>query len=303
MDTDDGPRHYVRIHKPVTGPDGEIRSVIGCGLDVTSRVQYEQRLQAAKRDAEAAQKEAEEANRAKSAFLANMSHEIRTPLTSIIGFAEAVGTEANALDLPTSSPLETHADLIAQSGKRLMDTLEGILNLSKLESGRMELSPEAIDLTEEARRTVEELRPEAEAEEVDLQVQSAGSPVRAMVDEAGIQVVARNLVSNAIKYAGDNGRIRIRAYREDEQALLEVEDNGIGMEPEVAEELFEPFRQASEGLDRKYEGSGVGLAVTQKTIEQMGGSIEVETEKGEGSCFTVRLPEADRGPRGRGREA
>jgi PAS domain S-box-containing protein len=292
IETDDGPRHYVRIHKPVTGPDGTVQNVVGCGLDVTGRVQFEQQLRAAKEEAEAAQQEAEEANRAKSAFLANMSHEIRTPLTSIIGFAEAVGTEADALDLPPSSSLGSHADLIAQSGKRLLDTLEGLLNLSQLEAGQMELDPEPLDLAHEARRTVEELRPKAEEKGIDLQLEAEPS-VWTEVDEGGMQIVARNLLSNAIKYT-DDGCVWVRAYREDDRAVLEVEDTGIGMEPSVAEDLFAPFRQASEGFDREYEGTGIGLAVTQKTVEQMGGTIAVETAMGEGSCFTVRLPGADR---------
>ncbi|MFO8100111.1 MAG: ATP-binding protein [Salinibacter sp.] len=297
IETDEGPRHYVRIHKPVTGPEGTVQSVIGCGLDVTSRVRYEQRLRAAKEDAEAAQKVAEEANRAKSAFLANMSHEIRTPLTSIIGFAEALGEETEELDLPASSPLGSYAGLIAKSGHRLLDTLEGILNLSQLEAGQMELKSEAIDLAEEARQTVNELRPKAEKKGIHLELQVEDSAVWAEGDEGGIQIVVRNLLSNAIKYTSDGGHVRVRAFQESDQAILEVEDTGIGMEPTVAEDLFKAFRQASEGFGREYEGTGVGLAVTKEAVEQMGGSIEVETQKGEGSRFTVRLPRSEN-PRG-----
>jgi len=98
-------------------------------------------------------------------------------------------------------------------------------------------------------------------------------------------------MSNAIKYTKE-GEVVVRAYQDEETAVLEVEDTGIGMDPERAEDLFDPFRQASEGLGREYEGTGVGLAVTKEAVDQMGGSIEVETEKDEGTCFTVRLPRA-----------
>ena len=123
-----------------------------------------------------------------------------------------------------------------------------------------------------------------------LQVETGNGPVRARADEGGVQIVVQNLLSNAIKYTDEGGRIRVRTYEEDGRAAVEVEDTGIGMDPEVAEGLFEPFRQASEGISREYEGTGIGLAVTREAVAQMGGSIEVDTQKGQGTCMTVRLP-------------
>ncbi|MCS3638539.1 PAS domain S-box-containing protein [Salinibacter ruber] len=251
------------------------------------------RAEAARADAEQARDDARKAARLKSAFLANMSHEIRTPLTSIIGFAEVLGAEVGALDASAAGSLEQKAHLIEQGGKRLLDTLEGVLNLSKLEAGQMELDRRPVDLADRARRTAEELKPKATDKGVRLQVETGTGPVRARADEGGVQIVVQNLLSNAIKYTNEGGRVRVRTYREDGAAVLEVEDTGIGMEPEAAKELFEPFRQASEGIGRKYEGSGVGLAVTQKATEEMDGDIEVDTEKGDGSRFVVRLPRAE----------
>jgi len=249
--------------------------------------------EAARAEAEAARDEARKAARLKSAFLANMSHEIRTPLTSIIGFAEVLGTEISDLDAPVSGALEQKVQLIQEGGNRLLDTLEGVLNLSKLEAGQMELDRHPVDLAAQARRTAEELRPKADDEAIDLQVQAANPLPQAQADEGGVQIVIQNLLSNAIKYTEAGGDVWVRTYPDDEAVVLEVEDTGIGMEPERAEELFEPFRQASEGMGRQYEGSGVGLAVTRRAAEEMGGRVEVETEKGEGSRFVVRLPRAE----------
>ncbi len=254
---------------------------------VVGRVDREERLRSAKN-------EAEEASRMKTAFLANMSHEIRTPLTSILGFADMIGEEVEGasrseIDLPA---LREFAGLIEHSGERLMETLTGVLNLSRLEAGEMDLSPEPACLSEQARQLARELRPQAEEKGLELQVEAGTAPVRAWADEGGLQIVIRNLLSNAIKYTDEGGRIRVRTYEEDGRAAVEVEDTGIGMDPEVAEDLFEPFRQASEGFGREYEGTGLGLAVTSRATERMEGSIEVDTEKGKGTCFTVWFPQA-----------
>ncbi len=265
-----------------------------------------QESEEAKKEAEKAKEEAEEArqeaSRLKSALLANMSHEIRTPLTSIIGFAEMLGREAAGLELPGDSPLPGYASTIEQSGKRLLETLDGVLNLSKLQAGQMEMEAGPVDLPEQARLAAEELRPEAEEKGIDLKLETGGpvageaDSIAAKADEGGVQIVIRNLLSNAIKYT-DKGSVTVRTYQDENgqsgngrAAVLEVEDTGIGMDPAVAEGLFEPFRQASEGMSREYEGTGIGLAVTREAVAQMGGSIEVETEKGKGSRFTVRLP-------------
>ncbi len=264
---------------------------------VVGRVEREERLRSAKN-------EAEEASRMKTAFLANMSHEIRTPLTSILGFADMIGEEVEGasrseIDLPA---LREFAGLIEHSGERLMETLTGVLNLSRLEAGEMDLSPEPACLSEQARQLARELRPQAEEKGLELQVEAGAAPVRVWADEGGLQIVIRNLLSNAIKYTEEGG-VTVRTYREDRDqedghpqedswAVLEVEDTGIGMDPDLAEGLFEPFRQASEGFGREYEGTGLGLAVTCRATERMEGSIEVDTEKGEGTCFTVWFPQA-----------
>ena len=268
---------------------------------VLDRLERERALREAKEEAEAARVDAEKArdearkaSQVKSAFLANMSHEIRTPLTSIIGFAEALGEELDGH--PSGGDQDgtagRFAGLIEQGGRRLLQTLNGVLNLSKLEAGQMDLSATEVDLTTKARQAAEELRPKAEEKGLGLDASGCEPDVWVRADDGAVHIVLQNLLSNAIKYT-DDGRVELRTYSEDGRAVLEVEDTGIGMDPEMAQDLFEPFRQASEGIGREYEGSGVGLAVTQKAVEKMDGRIEVETEKGVGSRFRVELPAFD----------
>lgn len=247
-----------------------------------------------------AKEEAERMNRLKSAFLANVSHEIRTPLTSILGFAEAIGNEIDAGqdgdDGGAVAPGDLgavlrFARLIKRSGQRLMETLDAVLNLSKLEAGEMDLSVKRIDLASRAEEVAEQFRRQAEEKGIHFRVETRDS-VRVLADDGALQIILGNLLSNGIKYTKDGGQLCVRVYRSEDRGVLEVEDTGIGMDPENAEDLFEPFRQESEGITREYEGTGLGLAVTRKATHHMNGSIEVETEKGRGTRFTVYLPTA-----------
>jgi len=285
----DGSTYRVRWSTaPVRNRNGEIEHWVSVQRDVTEERKRQRALKEAK-------EAAEEAAHLKSALLANMSHEIRTPLTSIIGFAEALGEETAS----QGGSASRFARLIEKSGRRLLDTLNTVLTLSKLEAGQMDLSTEPIDVAAELGDTADQFVGQATDAEIDLQVEVPSSPVRALGNRGGLRIVLQNLVSNALKYTEAGGNVWLRVYKADGHATLEVEDTGIGMDAERIEELFEPFRQASEGLDRKYEGAGLGLAVTKKAVEQMGGRIEVETEEGEGTCFVVRLPQ--RRPHGKER--
>ncbi len=237
----------------------------------------------------AAKEEAEDANRMKSVFLANMSHEIRTPLTSIIGFAEAIGDE---LGDETAGPVLRFAQLIEKSGNRLLETLDGVLNLSKLEAGEMDLTIEPVNLTAQAAETADQFAPQAQASGISLHTDLDDAPVWARADEGAVHIVLRNLISNAIKYTNEGGEVEVRVHDAGTAAVMAIEDTGIGMNPEQVTALFEAFRQASEGLGREYEGTGLGLAVTKQAVDHMNGSIDVETEEGVGTHFVVRLPTA-----------
>jgi signal transduction histidine kinase len=164
------------------------------------------------------------------------------------------------------------------------------LNLSKLEAEEMELALAPLNVAEQAADTGALFEQQAEKAGIDLRVDVPSGPLWARADEGALRIVLRNLVSNAVKYTGDGGRVWIRARRAEDQAVLEVEDTGQGMDPAAVSTLFEAFKQASEGKGREYEGTGLGLAVTKQAVDQMEGTIDVDTEKGVGSRFVVRLP-------------
>ena len=268
---------------PHEGP-GETE-IIGMVEDIDDRKRHKQQLKAAK-------EEAEEMSRLKSAFLANMSHEIRTPLTSILGFAEAIGDADDE-----TVPVGEFARRISKSGHRLLETLDSVLDLSRLEAGSMELSPGPVDLTQEVRDTADRLKPKAQSTGVTVHADLPDAPVRITADRDALRRIQRNLLSNALKYTDEGGHAWVRVRAEDDTAVLEVEDTGIGMDPEQVDQLFDAFEQASTGTNRLHEGSGLGLALVDRLVDRMHGSIEVETEKGVGTCFTVRFPKEAYDPR------
>lgn len=278
-------------------PPGSRPELVLTARDISKRKARETELtivEAARQEAEQARAEAERANRLKSAFLANMSHEIRTPLTSILGFAQAIGERVEVLEVASKNgdvrALDRFAELIEESGERLLGTLDGVLNLSKLEAGEMNLTPQPIDLAQEPKEVTALFEPQARAAGIELEAEIEDAPVPAAVDPHGLHIVLQNLISNALKYTDEDGKVTVRVRVEDDVAVLEVQDTGIGMHPENVPDLFEPFRQESEGLDRTYEGTGLGLAVARRAVEEMHGTIDVETEKGTGSRFIIRLP-------------
>ena len=243
-------------------------------------VQARDTAEAARQEAERARKEAEQANRLKSAFLANMSHEIRTPLTSVIGFSEVLEEEVEA-------DYARFARLIRQSSTRLKEVLNSVLRLSKLEVGAVEFEPETLDLSTEVQRTVELLQPQAEEKNLTLRM-DVPDELPADLDPGATGRILDNLVGNAIKYTPDGGRVDVRLRSDEAWAELQVRDTGKGIDEDLLPNLFEPFVQAP-GEDGRDEGSGLGLAITKRLVEGMDGEIDVDTETGEGTCFTVRL--------------
>lgn len=233
-----------------------------------------------------AKEDAEEANQLKTAMLANMSHEFRTPLTAVTGFAEILKDDLDG------KPAE-FSELIYQTGQRLTNTLDAVLQLSRLECDSYELDRDEVNLNQVLEKTADLHRPQAERKGVDVQLNLPSPPLEGYWSTEGIRRVAEILLDNALKFTPEGGRIELRARENGTAALLEVEDTGIGIREEAIPEVFKAFKQESDGLNREFEGCGLGLSIATKLIDALGGEINVYSEKDEGTCFSVRLPKED----------
>ncbi len=239
-----------------------------------------------------AKEAAEAASRAKSTFLANMSHELRTPLSAIIGYSELLQEEIRDLGYRAFIP---DLEKIRHAGDQLLAVISDILDLSKIEAGRMELHLEAFDLEALIEDVVSTSRPLAEQNGNVLYLQSGENLGTIYADPARVRQILLNLLSNAAKFT-HQGDITLSVWRGDEEVLFQVADTGIGIPPDRLEDIFEPFVQADGSTTRRYGGSGLGLAISRRFCEMMGGTITVESTPGEGSTFTVRMPVRVREP-------
>jgi signal transduction histidine kinase len=231
-------------------------------------------------------REVEAANRNKSEFLANMSHELRTPLNAIIGFSEVL-SERMFGELN-----EKQADYIGdilQSGRHLLSLINDILDLSKIEAGRMELELSDFDLPGTVENALTLVRERAFRRGITLErtVDERLGTIRA--DERKVKQVLVNLLSNAVKFTPEGGKIDVRVAMNDREAAISVTDNGVGITPEDQEKVFEEFRQVGT-VSRKVEGTGLGLAISRKFVELHGGKIWVTSQVGTGSTFAFTLP-------------
>jgi len=275
----------------VQGTPNRPERLHGICLDVSDEVERARVLleameeaEAARKQAEYAREQAEEMARLKSAFIANMSHEIRTPLTAIIGFAQVLGEEVSPEQRELVEPIE-------QSGKRLLSTLNSVLDLARLKSEGVALNIEPLDVAEEVHELTEMLRPQASAKGLSLIVNAPVCGVIARADRPALNRVLTNLMSNAIKFT-EVGRITVSTEQTDAMVYIRVRDTGRGIGTEFLPSLFEEFRQESTGVTRSHEGSGLGLAITKGLVDLMQGTIEADSTVGQGSVFTVALPHA-----------
>ena len=248
-------------------------------------------LETARIEAERARDGAEAANRAKSMFLANMSHELRTPLNSVIGYTEMVIDDAR--DEPKRPVVEVLPDLrnVVLSAKHLLGLIGGILDLSKIEAGRMELVPERFGLGEFVHEIEQTILPAVRRRNNQLVARCEGDPGPVVADRGKLKQVLLNLLGNAAKFTSD-GEIHLRARRDTEQAQLvfEVRDTGIGIDADKLGLIFEKFTQIDASPSRRYEGAGLGLAITRELCAMMGATIDVKSALGTGTTFTVVLP-------------
>ena len=233
---------------------------------------------------------AEAANRAKSEFLANMSHELRTPLNAVIGYSEMLQEEAEDRGQEDFIP-----DLgrIHEAGNHLLELINGVLDLSKIEAGKMEVVLETFDLSDVIRSAVGTIQPLAQKNGNHLLVEGADDPGVMRADQTLVRQCLVNLLSNACKFT-ESGTVSLAVGRQEvegaEQVVFQVADTGIGISPDELEGMFQPFVQADTSSTRKFGGTGLGLTITRQFCQMMGGSLKAESQEGAGSTFTMSLP-------------
>jgi signal transduction histidine kinase/CheY-like chemotaxis protein len=225
------------------------------------------------------------ANQAKSDFLASMSHELRTPLNAIIGFSDLMRSEA-PIDDRRLVPADW-VDHIHASGRHLLDLINDVLDLAKVEAGRLDLRTEPLELAEVIPETVAAVRPLVIGNVLRLSVDVP--PLIVQADRIRFRQILYNLLSNAIKFTPEHGRIEVTAAAAGPDVLVTVSDSGVGIDPADQQTVFEQFRQAGDVAARQ-AGTGLGLALTKRLVEAQGGEVSLESELGRGSRFTVRLP-------------
>ncbi len=240
------------------------------------------RIQRHDRELRLAKDAAEEMARLKSAFLANMSHEIRTPLTGILGFTQMLADEV-------SGHQQDWVDCVQQSARRLLDTLNSVLDLARIESGSLDIEFVQVDVVDEVNHVAQFFAPLAGEKGLTIEVRQRTGTTHVETDPNWLTRILQNLVRNAIKFT-DTGSVTISVDGTAEALVLEIADTGIGISTEFIPHLFDEFKQESAGLTRSHEGTGLGLAITHKLVDRMGGSIEVQSEKDVGSTFTVKIP-------------
>jgi PAS domain S-box-containing protein len=279
----DGTYHWMRDEARVLrNAAGAPVQILGAWLDITERVRAEEELRRARAAAETA-------NRTKSDFLAKMSHELRTPLNSIIGFSEMLADETFGT---LNEKQHRYVENVLTSGRLLLQVINDILDLSKVEAGRMELSLaqfEVAQALDEVRALMESL---AERKHHTMEVDIEPGLPSIVADPAKFRQITVNLLSNAIKFTPDGGRIRITARRPPGEPMIEiaVTDTGIGIAPEDTRRIFREFEQLDSEYVREQQGTGLGLALTKKLVELHGGRIQVESELNRGSTFRFYLP-------------
>ncbi|HOP46017.1 MAG TPA: ATP-binding protein [Desulfobacteraceae bacterium] len=245
----------------------------------------EQRIVERTAELAAATEEAKAADQIKSAFLATMSHELRTPLNSIIGFT---GIILQGLAGPLNEEQNKQMTMVQGSARHLLALINDVLDISKIEAGELSLSIESFDLKTSIEKMVKIVSPLAEKKGLDIKLDIADDVKEATADQRRLEQVVLNLINNAVKFT-EKGHIHISCRVENEQYVLSVADTGIGIKSEEIPGLFQPFHQIDSGLTRKHEGTGLGLSICKKLLDMMGGNIEVQSQWGLGSTFTIRF--------------
>ncbi|WP_207460569.1 response regulator [Azospirillum sp. SYSU D00513] len=286
-------RWFLSRALPVRNDTGELVAWLGTNTDITERKRTEEALAAAK-------EEAEEANRAKSVFMANMSHELRTPLSAVIGYAEMLEEELADMGLADKGlggegeeGVLRDLQRIGSNARHLLELINGVLDISKIEAGRMEVHAEDFDAADLVRDIASTVQALIDKKGNRLEITVAADAGRMRTDVVKVRQCLFNLLSNASKFT-ENGRIVLSLERDPERPgwhVFRVADTGIGMTPEQRDKLFQRFVQADSSTTRRFGGTGLGLSITKAFAEMLGGEIRLDSEAGKGSTFSLFLPE------------
>lgn len=261
------------------------RTIVAVSRDISASKRQAMELRKARDDAESA-------SRAKTHFLATMSHELRTPLNAIIGFADILSRELfGAIGEPR---YREYAGLIHESGEHLLSVVNEILDMSKIEAGKYSIEKEPLDVGALVTSCSDLLRHGAEKKSIALTSDVPMSLPQLNADKRACKQMLLNLLSNAIKFTDEGGAVRVKALHVDDQLRLQVIDNGIGIAPEDLPNLGAPFVQAESTYSRSFEGAGLGLCVVTGLAKLHGGSLEMESEPGQGTTVTIVLPMASK---------
>ncbi len=270
---------WARLSLRAFDPKDPLNGAVGIVEDITDEREAAEKLRQAMEAAQAA-------DRIKSAFLATMSHELRTPLNSIIGFT---GILLQGLAGSLNPEQHKQMGMVQKSSRHLLALINDVLDISKIEAGQFDLAKAPFALKPSIEKMIKLITPQAEQKGISLEADIAPEVGTIVTDQRRLEQITLNLLSNAVKFT-ENGRVRVGCRLEGEHYLLSFADTGIGMQPEDIPGLFQPFHQIDSGLNRKHEGTGLGLSICRKIIDLMGGSIDVASQWGQGSTFTVRLP-------------
>ncbi len=293
-------KHIAWSYILLRNEDGQPAGLSVLGVDITQRVIYEQnlvrkneiikkrnsQLRKINEELKAAKEKAEESDRLKSAFLANMSHEIRTPMNGILGFAELLQDPHL-----TDKEAQEFISLIRISGKRMLNIINDLIDISKVESGMASVSTSAVEINDQIDFLYNFFRPEAESKGLELQFHKGlmNARSRIITDKEKIIAILTNLIKNAIKFSV-SGIIEFGYSLKDEHLEFFVKDQGIGIPAEKQQAVFERFVQADNSLTSNYEGAGLGLSISKAYVDMLGGNIRLSSRPGSGTSFCFTIP-------------
>jgi protein-histidine pros-kinase len=259
-------------------------------VDITERkIQEETRLKNIRLEEE--NRRIQEANRLKNEFVASMSHELRTPLNGIIGFSEFLIDEKAG---PLVAAQKEYLNDVLNSGRHLLQLINNILDLAKIEAGKMELNREEFNVGAVVDEVCAGIKPTAQKKAITIERDLRDEAKPVLLDKQKFKQILFNLLSNAIKFTNEGGMVSVKVYIQDGTNLaLEVHDNGIGIKKEDFHRIFQEFEQLDSSHSRRYEGTGLGLALVKKMVEIQNGRIEMRSEYGKGTTFVITLPFGD----------